>query len=215
MKIKFATATLALALTASVPAFAQPRAVPLVQAGVGAPQPGGSAAAAEVDHQRIIALLTNLTNQVAALSQQEAQTQDALKALQISMGLTLTSTDKGRVAAINDGIAVSNLQANISSMQADIGYLKTNVAAIQSNLASMQTNAAASQTLQTDMARRLYITCYMTAYGFVSASGSRPYDKTSCTSGGWNVKEFNFDTPFTTVYTPPPAVGGAPVPPKH
>ena len=224
MKTSFTATALAIAiaLAATVPAYAQMRIAPLRPAGPGAPQPASVAPSPELEHQQIIALLASLTSQVTALSQQVAQTQDALKALQITVNLTMTSTDKGRVAAINDGDAVANLQTSVnglsnsvSQLQSKISALQSNAAATQANLASMQSNAAASQALQADMARRLYMTCYMVAYDFVGAGGSHPYDKTSCTSGGWNASQFNFDTPFTTVNTVAPAVGGAAEPPKH
>ncbi len=220
MKTRLMAAALALGLAATIPAAAQTRMTVLRPAGAPPPQLT-TAPSGDSDHQRIIALLTSLTSQVTSLSQQVAQTQDALKALQIMVNLNMSSTDKARVAAINDGDAIANVQTSVgglttsvAQMQANIASLKTSAALIQANLASIQSGAATSQNLQTDMARRLYMTCYMVAYGYVGAAGSRPYDKTSCTSGGWTGNH-DFDTPFTTVYTVAPAVGGAAVPPSH
>ncbi len=218
MNIRILAATLALGLAATIPAAAQTRMTVLRPAGTLPQQQPATALAGDTDHQRIIALLTNLTSQVASLSQQVNQTAEALKALQVMVNLNMSSTDKARVAAINDGEAIANVQASVGGLtnslaqvQANIASLKTSAAQTQASLASMQSGAAASQALQTDMARRLYMTCYMVAYGYVGPAGSRPYDLKSCTSGGWTGNH-DFDTPFTTVYTVAPAVGGAAVP---
>ena len=199
MKIKLAAAMFALGLALSGQASAEVRMSAFHPAGGVAP--AMTAPAADLDHQRIIALLTNLTNQVAALGQQVAATQDALKALQITVNLAMNNADKARVAAVNDGSATANVQAGV-------GGLATSIALMQANIASLQSR-------QTDMARRLYMTCYIAAISYVApVNGLRPYDKSSCTSGGWSPGAFNFDTPFITTGVAP-AVGGAPVKPSH
>jgi len=131
-------------------------------------QPTG--AATESDHQLIIKMLTALTNQVSAQQAQINQEQEALKALQVTVTLTMNSADKARVSATNAESATANIQTAVTSMQSTLTNTAANVATTQARVVSLQssvdqlnTQAVAQAATQKDVQHRQAIMCHMLA----------------------------------------------------
>ncbi len=216
-----------MAVLLAVPSLAQAqtRLAPTRPILPAAAQPGDSDA-------QILAAISALSAQVAALQQQVNQQGDALKALQITANLTLTETDKTKaIAATTDTTttaiqgSLGNLTSNQQAIQTSLNSLAPTVNALQLKVASTYTLAGMTNDRTLDMGRRLYMTCILLDRVAQQTDPVAKYDDSACTSAGWYASQnghygkgtYNFDTAFLVQGGVAPAAAGAPetLPPGH